>query len=150
MFSLLRERTVRMQNIGKHLTSSIINDEICTHLILFFVRINVRKRTVLIQNIGFDLKIVDAKFAPIWYCLTQCYIAKSVQNTFARLLQQRSYFLMGHDSFIRLPCVLLSVGKICFEFQYETMMREERNRAATTMIIDFIFQSAQCIQMEEF
>ena len=54
-----------MQNIGKHLTSSIINDEICTHLILFFVRINVRKRTVLIQNIGFDLKIVDAKFAPI-------------------------------------------------------------------------------------
>ena len=57
---------------------------------------------------------------------------------------------MGHDSFIRLPCVLLSVGKIFFEFQYETMMREERNRAATTMIIDFIFQSVQCIQMEEF
>ena len=52
LFSLLRERTVRMQNIGKHLTSSIINDEICTHLILFFVRINVRERTVLIQNIG--------------------------------------------------------------------------------------------------
>lgn len=57
---------------------------------------------------------------------------------------------MGHDSFILLPCVLLSVGKICFEFQYETMTREERNRAATTMIIDFIFQSVQCIQMEEF